>query len=333
MRTKKRGSVCIYEDKKRGTWRVQVTRADRSRTSHTVQTRELAEIIAAHAREQIENQCQTVREAIGLYLRELDKRGRTFVHRETERRKMERMFPREEMLLSELHPIVGQRLYDDLVEAGLAVDTHRNTLNTARSMCQWFVKQRLLEVNPFADVEGVGTRNKGKPQLTEDEAKRWMSTALADPDVRTTAALCCLVLGMRCREIIGLTPRALDRGGAIVRIWRSTTKTSAGERKLEVPECLQDRMPALCATTLVHNQIYRRTHRICKAAGVPLVCPHGLRGTHASLARAAGATGELVSAALGHASTSITEQHYTRQEITEQVEHRAALRILKGGLG
>jgi integrase len=60
--------------------------------------------------------------------------------------------------------------------------------------------------------------------------------------------------------------------------------------------------------------VLRHVRRICEAAGVPTVSPHGLRGTHASLAMTAGATGDLVASALGHESFTTTERHYARPE-------------------
>jgi len=60
--------------------------------------------------------------------------------------------------------------------------------------------------------------------------------------------------------------------------------------------------------------VLRHVRRICKAAGVPTVSPHGLRGTHASLAMTRGATGDLVASALGHELFTTTERHDVRPE-------------------
>ena len=49
--------------------------------------------------------------------------------------------------------------------------------------------------------------------------------------------------------------------------------------------------------------------RYCRRAQVPLVCPHSLRGLHASLALTAGATARLVAEALGHGSFGVTARH------------------------
>jgi len=48
----------------------------------------------------------------------------------------------------------------------------------------------------------------------------------------------------------------------------------------------------------------------CEAAGVRVVSPHGLRGTHAKLAREVGVSGVLLAAAMGHESETTTTEHY-----------------------
>jgi integrase len=50
--------------------------------------------------------------------------------------------------------------------------------------------------------------------------------------------------------------------------------------------------------------------RLCRLAGVPVVCPHSLRGMHATLALEGGATGDAVAKALGHGSFEMTKTHY-----------------------
>ena len=64
---------------------------------------------------------------------------------------------------------------------------------------------------------------------------------------------------------------------------------------------------------------------------MPVVPPHWLRGTHASLAMTAGATGDLVAAALGHESFTTTERHYARAEAIAGATQVGALRELGVG--
>jgi integrase len=50
--------------------------------------------------------------------------------------------------------------------------------------------------------------------------------------------------------------------------------------------------------------------KLVEEAGVPVVCSHSLRGLHATLATAAGATSHVVASALGHSSPAVTHAHY-----------------------
>ena len=58
--------------------------------------------------------------------------------------------------------------------------------------------------------------------------------------------------------------------------------------------------------------VLRYVQRLCRAAGVPTVPAHGLRGTQATLAVDAGSTSHLVVAALGHESFTTTARHYAK---------------------
>src|SRR5205814_4834774 len=58
------------------------------------------------------------------------------------------------------------------------------------------------------------------------------------------------------------------------------------------------------------DHLFKRLHKFCKLADVPIVCPHSLRGLHSSLAVEGGATSAIVAAALGHGSDAITLKHY-----------------------
>jgi integrase len=60
--------------------------------------------------------------------------------------------------------------------------------------------------------------------------------------------------------------------------------------------------------------VLRSVARVCQLAGVPAVTPHGLRGTHATLAVGAGISGDAVAASLGHESFAVTAVHYARPE-------------------
>ncbi len=352
----KRGKVWVYKDRKR--WRVEITRADGTRVARVYTSKEVAEEVAAAALHEMEHRVQTVQEAIEVYMTELADRGSAPSHLVSARARLSMMFPIEkDWLIGEVHPVIAQRFYDDVRERKslrtgkrYAVDTHRHALNESRAMCKWLITKGVLAANPFEKVEGVGKRKKGKGQLTIDEARKFvdaclnyqhpemrgdgrnrMRTPKLDPQIGVTAAMCCLILAMRASEIAGLSPRSIDDGGRVLRVFRDTTKSDAGERLLEVPEILRDRLPALAATTISRYQVNNWVHRICKAAGITDVGPHALRGTHASLATRAGATSQLVAGSLGHASTEVTHRHYTKADAVTDANVGVALTVLAGG--
>ena len=126
-------------------------------------------------------------------------------------------------------------------------------------------------------------------------------------------------MGMRASEIADRTVRELDAGGSVLII--SHAKTDAGIRRLRVPAVLQPHLLALAKDKTGTEKLFgpgtnrhwvlRAVAKTCKAAGVSAVTPHGLRGTHATLAVGAGVSGLAVAASLGHESfEGVTARHY-----------------------
>lgn len=244
-----------------------------------------------------------------------------------------------------LTPTAGERLYDDFAQAKtkrgqtMSVDSARNTRAEAKTFLAWAVTKRWARANALAEVKGVGKRRRGKPQLTVDEARRWLAVGMemAATEDGAVAALMALLMGMRASEIADRIVRNLDDEGRL--LWITDAKTQAGIRRLRVPERLQPflrrvaegKQPTdrLFGPKANRQTVLRQVRRICKAAGVPTVSPHGLRGTHASLAMTAGATGDLVAAALGHESSTTPERHYARPEAIADAHHSDALRELE----
>jgi integrase len=244
-----------------------------------------------------------------------------------------------------LTPTAGQKLYDDFAQVKtkrgptMSVDSARNTLAEAKTFLAWAVTKRWARANALAEVKGMGKRRRGKPQLTVDEARRWLAVGMemARKEDGVVAALMALLMGMRASEIADRIVRNLDDDGRL--LWITDAKTQAGIRRLRVPESLQPLLRRITEGKPPTGRIFgpkanrqtvlRHVRRICKAAGVPIVSPHGLRGTHASLAMTAGATGDLVAAALGHESFTTTERHYARPEAIADAHQSGALRELE----
>jgi integrase len=221
----------------------------------------------------------------------------------------------------------GVRLYDRLLgektrfRRAAATDTRLNITAEARTFVRWCRAKNLLRLDLLEKVEATGRRRQGKAQLTESEAARFLSAALElamKGDAGATAAATALLTGMRASEIAERVVRDLDRGGAILQIPKAKTRT--GVRKVKVAEVLRPfllRLAAgknpgdrLFANDADRDWVLRSVRRVCRAAKVPLVSTHGLRGTHASIAADAGESGLAVAQSLGHSSFTTTTRHY-----------------------
>lgn len=229
-----------------------------------------------------------------------------------------------DVVTGEMTPARMQGLWH-LYGEGKAVDTKANTLNQLRTFLTWMSAKGWLTTTDLLDgIEVLGRRRKGKPQLTEDESRRFLTVALergGAGDSGAVAAATALLLGMRASEIADRIVRDLDGGGTKLNI--TSAKTQAGVRRLRLPAVLQPLFQKLARGKQPVDRLFgdvnrhwvlRAVRRICKTAGVPTVPTHGLRGTHAKLAVEAGISGDVVAASLGHESFAITAAHYAGQD-------------------
>jgi len=249
-------------------------------------------------------------------------------------------FPDDELQLADFTPRRAAAMYLNLARAQ-AVDSQRNILSEARTFIKWCVqKKKWLATNPLVDVEAVGKRKHGKPQLRVDEARRWLAIAeqLAQQgDAGAIAAMVTLLLGLRASEVVNRVVRDLDDGGRL--LWIPDSKTLAGRRTLEVPELLQPHLLALAEaklpTALLFGQHWRdwprkQVQRICELAKVPTVCAHSMRGLHSTLAIEAGTTSHAVAASLGHESPNITLRSYVAPGTAQNANSKRVVTLLKG---
>ena len=263
-------------------------------------------------------------------------------------RRLRAFFTDQTVPLTDLTTAKCRALYADLrqrvsprTKRAYSVDSHRNTLAEARMLAKFSVGKRWLRANPIDQVEGLGKRRHGKEQLRVDEARRWMATAteLANGgDAGAVAAMMALLLGMRASEIVGRVVRDLDDEGRL--IWIPFAKTEAGRRTLQVPDLLRPHLQALAKGKLPDASLFgqhwrdwvrKSVRRICESSGVPMVTAHGMRGLHSTLAMAAGVTGHVVAASLGHESVATTVQSYAKPEAVAGAQQRRALKVLAGG--
>jgi integrase len=221
---------------------------------------------------------------------------------------------------------------------GKATDTALNTLAQVRTFLAWLSKQEWIRrADLTAQIEVVGKRNKGKPKLTQDEAKKLVDWCLAHPaDPGAIATALAFMMGMRASEIATRTVRHLDGNGTLLEI--TEAKTEAGERTLRLPKALQPLLAGLAKGKSLEDRLFggverhwvlRSVKRCCRAAGVREVTSHGLRGTHAKVAREVGVSGVLLAAAMGHESETTTTEHYAGRGAVAQ----AAVDRVVGTLG
>ena len=234
----------------------------------------------------------------------------------------------------------------------LSVATHHMILNLAKSFFGWCVEKGYLAENPFSKVRKIGKPRTGKEQLTADEARRFLDTALQRIEQGDHGALAValqLALGLRSSEVLLRRVRDVDEAGSVLII--PDGKTHNARRRPHVPEFLRVHLLAAIAGKESSDFVFgssrgtqpvflrgdnsrgtflrRKVHEICKLAGVPIVCPHSLRGLHATLAVRQGISSVAVAAALGHGSFAITARHYADPSAIVDARVRNVLAALR----
>jgi integrase len=228
----------------------------------------------------------------------------------------------------------------------LAVDTRKNMLAVGRTFAKWLAEGGHIKPDVFQGLKVAGRRRKGKKQLRFDETDRWYGKALAMAEAGDEGALAVLVAhdgNLRSSEVWSRVVRDLDRDCSL--LWVEDAKTPAGNRTVElsppVARLLSGKVKGKAPTDRVFPEaaalndpkgwMIRAATRVCEAAGVPRVTPHGLRGS--------GATTDVldevvarVSKKLGHAGTEVTVGHYLDGDVLAQLR-RLVTRSQRGPNG
>jgi integrase len=223
----------------------------------------------------------------------------------------------------------------------LAVDSHRNILAEVKTFLRWSMSKGYLRTNPIEGVQGTGKRRHGKPQLRIDEARKWQAKAVLlaeEGEDGAVAALATLVMGLRAGEVVSRIVRDLDDDGRL--LWIPDSKTEAGKRTLQVPEFLRTYLLELARGKRSEDLLFgyhdrnwprKWVAKICKAAKVPKVSAHGMRGLHGTLAVETGLSAHAVAAALGHESVTTTLRSYAKAGAGSGARQKRVLDVLKGG--
>lgn len=307
-------------------WRLVLVGADGRRKSKVLDTYEEAERVKASVGASLSDQAiMPIGAAVAAFLDAKRKQGlrplsvRSWAD-------ILRLLPPDHSV-SELSPTEAQALYDRWT-GEVAAATHRARLRFARAFFAWAIDRGYVARNPFAGVKPVGKPRRGKPQPRVDEARKLYAElvrlAWAGEDV-AGCLLTQILLGPRSSEVWGLRVRDVDADGLRLHIAAEGGKTANATRTLaiEVP-MLRDLLlhfakgkppseylfARSCAPSSTNSTLYKYLGRLCRRLGIPRVCPHALRGLHATVAVQSGATSRAVAGVLGHGSDEITRRHY-----------------------
>jgi integrase len=264
--------------------------------------------------------------------------------------------PVYDLAVDRLTKAQAAKLYEKRYTA-VATDTHRAELAETRRFFAWAVKKRYVRGNPFIEVAPVGKKSKGKVQLHADEARTFLAhafevadavpihenTYLGDRARGALGALCALLLALRAGEVAALHVRDVDDEGKMLWVAEEDGKTDAARRPLRVPDMLAERLWGLAKERGGSEPLWIAQHtrqwtlktvkRMCADAGVPVVTAHGLRGTLATLATAAGVGLLDLSKMLGHSDGGkVATQHYIKKgTAAEAARERGWNGLLQGG--
>lgn len=239
---------------------------------------------------------------------------------------------------------------------GKSADYHRNTLSGAKGFINWCIEEKgWVTENVLTRVKGVGKKNRGKPQFTGDEARRWFAH-LMDTAARRGSAhdrresnaaiglMMLLTMALRQSDVLKRRVRDVDLDGTVLRV--SDGKTEKSNRPRKIPEALQPLIKQVIAgrdskgylfpantKTGRHTimWLWRAQERFCEAAGVPRVPPHGLKGTSGSILAETGELSDKIADHLSHEHRSMTERHYIAPGIVDGAQAERAFAVIAGG--
>jgi integrase len=253
-----------------------------------------------------------------------------------------------------------EQLVADLLRTGASVRMVRGVVSTLRRLLQAAVEWGLVAENPARRVRlpapETHTRQAHERVLSMAELTRLVHACQGS--LRSQTMIRAMAeAGLRRGEVIGLRWEDVDLAGLRLHVRRSVSdvhgvrqeRTTKGKRsrKVAISEGFAERVAAWRAACggerargyvwpgtggqpmNAHspNQSLARALRragLVDAKGVPLVTPHGLRHTAASLMLAAGVPLIVVSRQLGHANPNVTAQVYAHLLCDAQLDEAAA---------
>jgi integrase len=352
MGRRRRNLISVYAPKRHGKkWRIRIRDGATGEIRYTTyDTEEAATKGYSRLRREVANyQSATIGEIMGMYRQDQTARGlKTSSMKTTEYRLNAIFSDLVDTPISMVSKIDLTKRFE-VRRLEIKPDTARNEIAELKVFYRWAVDKNLIDKSMAEEISPryAGKRNKGKQQLRPTESKAFFDLALSQANSGNQASLACatvLLLGLRASEITKRLVRDLDCMTKTLHI--EDAKTRAGERTVEIPEVLwsllesqtKGRFPAdplFCAPTRSGHHdvgwIRKHTKTLCEKLGIPVVTAHGLRGTHATLAKKAGATGHLVAGQLGHTNERVTQDHYIAFDAEEQERRRQVFKVVVGG--
>jgi integrase len=244
--------------------------------------------------------------------------------------------PKEDRLLVSINTAIAKRLYARRVEE-CAAATHHNELGYARTFFKWCLSQGWLRYNPWLEVQPVGTPNRGKPKLRINDSRKFFAALVGDVSVQSSAVMTAFLLGMRATEVIDRRVKDLDDDGRL--FWITEAKSRAGDREIEIPEVLRQRLLLLAQGkdpedylygTMTRQTLWQAVKVFAKRAGVPDISPHGLRGSALTKRVRNGGSIEEVAEYAGHADAGKTLRgHYLAPGAVESARGKQLVELLR----
>jgi integrase len=261
--------------------------------------------------------------------------------------------------LDELSPLHVSATLTTWRKSGVGARTQQVGLATLSRACNAAVGMGLIRHNPCAGVARPKNTRKAIDPFTADEAKAIL-TAARGSDHEALVVLA-FTAGLRISELFGLRWSDIDMAAATVRIERQA-KTVKGKTVIGPPKTKRsirtvELTPLAVAALVSHRKEQLRqgragssyvftaprggllsrnnfAHRVwrplLREAGVRFRTPHNTRHTYATLALGAGVPAHVVSAVMGHARASITQDVYAHMLPTHQAAATQAVAKLLG---
>jgi integrase len=318
------------------TWRVVETSATGARSTCSFKTREEALDYIAEFNDEAEG--RTVSGVIDAYRDSLRERGLRDGSITTSVFRLHGIMQdvERDRLLSSITPTVAGQLYAARA-ATVKADTHHAELAVASAMFTWCVRKGWLSANPFAAIEPVGRKTQRTARLRIDELRKLERAALGELTREGLAVAMAALMGLRATELTARVVRDVDDGGRL--LWLDTAKTEASEGSVIVPPRLRARVAKLVAGRAPDERLFGdvdrhwlgyHVRRLCALAEVPIVSPHALRRTWASIG-AESRSVDVLSRAMGHTSAAITRRHYIAGNAEQNRNTNVVLRAVQGG--